>query len=589
MDNTIESARFDALRQLNLLDTPPSESFDRITRMASQIFGLPISAISLTDTDRQWFKSRVGVEHMSIPRDRAPCSAVAEATQALLVPDLLDDATYADSILAQQGVRFYAGAPLTTREGYGLGALCVLGTEPRPATTPAEMAALSDLAGMVMAQIELQHAFGRIDPLSGLPNRTQLFEDLDDLGRDDPDRARLLVFVDLARAEQIDDGARVMGSGYVDDMVQEAARTLRSFLGGKRTAYHVATTQFAYIAGPGVEPDTLVAQIGTMLQRLRTRSTVRFVMNAAVGIAPFVSSRTEPRDVLRMAHNAALDARDRESPISIYSSAEDCAHRRRFTLLGDFGAALSRPDELRLMYQPRIDLASGRCVGAEALLRWTHPTLGDISPAEFIPIIEQTSLARPTTAKVLDIGLEQLGAWGAASLDIRLSINVSASNLDESDFAQQVELYLLKHRVPPAMLELELTETAIMDGSGCALDQMTTIDAAGITLAIDDFGTGHSSLSYLQRLPAKVVKIDQSFIADLLDSEREQTLVRSMIGLSHDLGYRVVAEGIETADVAALLTDMGCDEGQGYHFARPMEVQAFEAWLANTRGRRAAA
>ena len=165
MEDTSESARLDALRQLNLLDTPPSESFDRITRMASQIFGLPIAAVSLTDKDRQWFKSRVGVAHQSIPRDRAPCAQVAEHREPVVVEDLRADACYAQSVLAGTGARFYAGAPLITREGHGLGALCVIGVEPRT-VTELEMSALRDLAAMVMAQIELQHAFGRIDPTS---------------------------------------------------------------------------------------------------------------------------------------------------------------------------------------------------------------------------------------------------------------------------------------------------------------------------------------------------------------------------------------------------------------------------------------
>ena len=211
----------DALYQLNLLDTPASESFDRITRMAAQLFAVPISAVSLTDRDRQWFKSRVGVEHMSIPREKAPCSQVAETANTVVIPDLLADACYATSVLAEQGVRFYAGAPLTTRDGFALGALCVLGTEPRTATAP-ELAALNDLAQMAMAQIELQHAFGRIDPLSGLPNLTQFIDDLDDLGRDDPGRKRFAVVIELARPEQISAGVRVMGSAYIEEMVRRA-------------------------------------------------------------------------------------------------------------------------------------------------------------------------------------------------------------------------------------------------------------------------------------------------------------------------------------------------------------------------------
>lgn len=573
-----EEARLDALYKLNLLDTAPSESFDRITRMATQIFGLPVSAVSLTDRDRQWFKSRVGVEHMAIPREKAPCAQVAESAEAFVIPDLLADDCYQTSLLAKQGVRFYAGAPLVTRDGFGLGALCVLGTEPRTATA-LEMASLNDLAQMVMSQIELQHAFGRVDPLSGLPNRTQFVDDLDDLGRDNPDQPRLAVLVDLARAEQLNTGVRVMGSGYIDDMVQEASRTLRGTLGPRRTIYHTATTQFAFIAAPDIDVETCLVQLGQLLEQLRAASNARFVMSATTGVAPFVTGRTVPRDALRTAQNAALDARASETGVSVYSSSKDGAHRRRFGLLNDFGAALAQPDQLRLVFQPRINLATGICVGAEALLRWSHPTLGNVPPGEFIPIVEQTSLARPTTAWVLNMGLQQLGAWCAAGKCIRLSLNVSAANLNEANFAKSVQLHLLKHRVSAAMLELEVTESAVMENSGRAAGQLAALNDAGVQLAIDDFGTGYSSLSYLQRLPAKVVKIDQSFIRNLASDVREQALVRSMISLSHDLDYRVVAEGIETQGVADLLAQMGCDEGQGYFFARPMELINFERWL----------
>jgi EAL domain-containing protein (putative c-di-GMP-specific phosphodiesterase class I)/GAF domain-containing protein len=587
MADSNEDARLDALYQLNLLDTPPSESFDRITRMAAQLFGLPISAVSLTDRDRQWFKSRVGVEHMSIPREKAPCAQVAESTDTVVIPDLLADECYATSILAAQGVRFYAGAPLTTRDGFGLGALCVLGTEPRAATEP-ELAALNDLAQMAMAQIELQHAFGRIDPLSGLPNLTQFIDDLDDLGRDDPGRKRFAVVIELARAEQISAGVRVMGSAYIEDMVREAASALRTELGG-RQAYHTGIAQFAYLATPDTEQDSYLERLAAGLRRPRPGSKAQLVMNATIGVAPFVSGETPSRDVLRQAHSAALDAVNSGIGVSIYSPSIDETHQRRFTLLHDFRAALESQSQLRLVYQPRVDLRSRRCLGAEALLRWTHPELGEVSPAEFIPIVEQTSLARDTTAKVLDGGLAQLRAWQRAGIDLQLSINVSATNLDEVDFAQQVQLYLLKHRLPAAMLELEVTESAIMGNAGHAIAQLDAIASTGVRLAIDDFGTGHSSLAYLQRLPARVVKIDQSFVRALTAGEREQTLVRSMVSLSHDLGYRVVAEGVETAEVADLLAEMGCDEAQGYHFARPLEPEDFVRWFASRGGAKAAA
>ncbi len=574
-----EEARLDALYQLNLLDTPPSASFDRITRMASQIFNLPISAVSLTDRDRQWFKSRVGVEHCSIPREKAPCAHVAESTKALVIHDLLADPYYAESLLAETGVRFYAGVPLVTREGFGLGSLCVLGTEPRTASEP-EMAGLSDLADMVMSQIEMQHAFGRVDPLSGFPNRTQFLDDLEDLGRDAPGQRRFVVLLDLARNDQLSNGLRVMGPSFVDDMVQDAARTLRATLGAGRTAYHIAATQFAFLSPPEPEPNAYLGLLGSMLSNAQSNSRVRFAMTTAIGVAPIILGKTIPRDVLRTAYSAAQDARASEHAVSLYAPAKDRVHGRKFALLNDFGAALEELDQLRLVFQPRIDLASGRCIGAEALLRWKHPMLGEVSPGEFIPIIEQTSLGRSTTAWVLNAAMQQRGIWQKEGFDLQLSINVSAANLEESDFAERVQLYLLKHRLRPEAIELEVTESAVMENGGRAMSQLLALNAAGVSLAIDDFGTGYSSLAYLQRLPARVVKIDQSFMRDLAEDEREQALVRLMVTLSHELGYRVVAEGVETAGAAAILADMGCEEAQGYYFARPMEAADFRLWLA---------
>jgi GGDEF domain-containing protein len=284
-----EDARLAALRQLNLLDTAPTEAFDRITRMASQLFGLPIAAVSLTDSDRQWFKSRVGVDHCSIPREKAPCAQVAESSQGLVIPDLLLDPCYRDSTLASTGVRFYAGAPLTTREGFCLGSMCVLGPEPRQASE-SEMASLHDLAAMVMAQIELQHAFGRVDPLSGLPNHNRFIEDLEDLAEDRPARERrFAVLVDVANPEQLGNAMRVMGPSFLNEIIQEAAAAIKSAIGPTRTAYHVAPTQFAFLSPPDVEEQIYVALLA---------STMTAPRPARAGLAPQQADRgvgTAPR------------------------------------------------------------------------------------------------------------------------------------------------------------------------------------------------------------------------------------------------------------------------------------------------------
>lgn len=576
-----EEARLDALYQLKLLDTSPAESFDRITRMASQIFNLPVAAVSLTDRDRQWFKSRVGVEHCSIPREKAPCAQVAESGRLLVIEDFLKDPCYADSPLGRAGTRFYAGAPLTTSDGYGLGSLCVLGTEPRQAS-PSEMAALVDLASMVMAQIELQHAFGRIDPVSGLPTRHQFRDDLIDLARDRTGEQRLAVVIDIARDDQISRITRVMGGSRVDDMIREATQALVKILGKDSSVYHVGPVQFAFLSPPGVEQADYIQALQSGFKTVRASSSVRFVTNVSIGVRPFILGEVPADDVIRGAASAAQDARYADGVIALYSSVNDTAHRRQYNLLRDFGAALEAGDQLRLVYQPRIELATGRCIGAEALLRWQHPRLGEISPGEFIPIIEQTSLAKATTQWVLDAAMDQLVSWNHSDSEMVVSVNISAANLGEADLIQRIRLGLLKRKLRPNRLEIELTESAIMDDPDRALAMLSELAESGICLAIDDFGTGHSSLAYLQRLPAHVVKIDQAFVRNLTKAAgADFLLVETMIGLAHKLDYRVVAEGIETAEAAGVLTNLGCEQAQGFWFARPMEAETFAAWLSD--------
>lgn len=248
-----EEARLNALRDLDLLDTPESESFDRITRMASQLFDMPISAVSLTDHDRQWFKSHVGTNGRQIPRLLAPCADVATCREFLLVPDLLEDARFATSPLAKAGVRFYAGAPLVTREGHGLGAMCVLDNRPR-SISPAQIALLEDFAAMVMAQVELQHNFGRIDPLSGLPNRHQLVEDLKDLARLTPGASYTAVLIELAGQQQLYQTVSVLGTAYLDELLRVSSRAIRDALGKGTKLYQVGAATFATVLDDAAKP-----------------------------------------------------------------------------------------------------------------------------------------------------------------------------------------------------------------------------------------------------------------------------------------------------------------------------------------------
>lgn len=579
-----EQERLFALKQLNLLDTPPSESFDRITRMASQIFDLPIAAVSLTDSDRQWFKSRVGVAHTEIPRFKACCGEVADTSGVLVVNDLLTSPDYSDSTLAHSGIRFYAGAPLITRDGYTLGAMCVLGTEPRAITDP-EMAVLRDLAAMVMGQIEMQHAYGRVDPLTGLANRSQFLEDLDDLARDKPGEPLFAFFTDLVDVAQMIAIQRVMGPAFLDKLVRSAASHLQRSLPEGVRLYSASPCQFVHVMATrsAREAVSLAARWRAGLAALAPDDSASMMMRPAIGVAPFRLGERLAEDALRIAHSACQDARQDETGVGLYSSEIDALHQRRFMLLADFRTALAQPGQLRLDYQPRVDMKTGACVGAEALIRWEHPQLGNVSPVEFIPLVEQTRLARPLTAWVIATAVEQAACWQHMGLGLCISINVTALNLEETDFADTLIAALAERNLASSAIELELTESALISNSPAASAQLAALQAAGISIAIDDFGTGYSSLSYLQKISAQVVKIDRSFITSLGQRTRSQTLVKSMVNMAHDLGYSVVAEGIEEIEVYDLLRALGCDEAQGYLLSRPLRVDAFEHWLATHR------
>ncbi len=578
-----EEARLSVLRQLNLLDTPPGENFDRITRMASQLFNLPVAAVSLTDHDRQWFKSRVGVDHWEIPRFKACCGEVADSSDVIVVNDLLASELYRDSHLAASGIRFYAGAPLTTSDGYTLGAMCVLGNEPRQISDD-EKTALEDLAAMVMTQIDLQRAVGRTDPTTGFPNYVSFVEDFEDLAKDSPGATRFVLSIELIDLEQVNALQRLMGPAYLDELSQAAAQGLVKRLGDSARTYHVGPCQFAYVE-TGNRPDMLARAADLRLALLETKvnGSAPFMLRPVVGVTAVTLGQVQPDVALRFAHSACHDARVGEQDIGFYSERSDTRFQRRFSLISDFRNALDADDQLYLVYQPRMDLASGRCTSAEALLRWQHPTLGNVSPAEFIPLVENTSMARDLTDWVMGRAIEQAAAWYRAGMRLRVSINIAAANLEEADFTDRLLEHLNRERLPLTAIELELTESSLISNRKAARKKLENLMALGIRIAIDDFGTGYSSLAYLQTIPAHVVKIDRSFITGLNNQRQSQTLVRSMITMAQELGFSVVGEGVENPEGEDILHALGCNEIQGYLIAKPLTSGDFTRWFNHPR------
>ena len=565
-----EAARLNALRDLKLLDTPPSESFDRLTRMASRLLGAPVSTISLTDGDRQWFKSKVGVDLAEIPREQAPCAYAIKGSDVFVVSDLLEDERFRASPLTAAGIRFYAGAPLITRAGYGLGTICIVDDAPRRISTEEERT-LQDLAGMVMAQIEVQNMIGRVDATTGYPNQHQLFEDLEEQAQRHPGSVVAAVIVEIMSPAEIAHATRVLGTNHADTLAKQAMQAIQRGVGNSARLYHVGQMRCVVLGDVEAASAADLAQrvLGVLVKPV-VCEIVPVTLQPILGCYDFVTGETTPEHVLRRLLNAGDDARESPSKLASYDPVYDQRMARSYALLNDFGAALASEDQLRLVYQPRVELATGKLLGVEALLRWRHPDLGDVSPAEFVPLIEQTALVRPMMDWVLATAVRQAIAWSRSGLDIRVSVNASARNLDETDFAERLLQALRSSRLEPRHLELEFTESAAARDEDNVIAQLETLHGAGVAIAIDDFGTGYSNVSYIQRLPVSILKIDRSFISDLATSERNSKLVRSMIAMAHDLGYRVVAEGIESQDAYEMLVTFGCDEGQGYLMAKPM-------------------
>lgn len=576
-----EEARQNALRDLRLLDTSPSESFDRITRLAGRLLSAPVSTISLTDHDRQWFKSRFGADLAEIPRAEAPCNYAIHKDEVFVVPDMLKDDRFKNSLLARAGIRFYAGAPLITRTGYALGTLCVLDDKPRNVTED-EQRVLVDLAAMVMTQIEVQNAIGRIHPTSGYPNEYQFFEDIEDLVGRHPDMRKTGLLIELSSQQQVTQGLRVLGAAYAEELIRNATGAIRRVLGDEIRIYHVGSTGCLIMLDDPVPGglEAVVDKLGAGLRETTECSGLPMTFDPVVGIYNFALGAVEnARDVMRRLFSAADDARTSGLQIATYNETGDRAHARSFGLINDMRDALEVPQQFRLLYQPVVNFASGQCSGAEALLRWRHKVLGEVGPAEFIPLAEGTALIHPLTAWVVDTAIGQAAVWHKAGRGAKVSINVSVRNLEESDFADALARVLDRHSLPPALAQIEFTESVLVSYSTRAVDQLGALRGMGVSIAIDDFGTGYSGLSYLRQLPATVLKIDQSFVKSLAVSAYDQKLVHGVISMAHDLGYSVVAEGIENHEAYDMLAAWGCDEAQGYLIAHPLPAAMMDQWL----------
>lgn len=578
--NGSEAERLAVLRSKRLLDTEASEAFDRITRLASSLFDTPVALVTLMDDDRLWFKSRVGVDACETDRDTAICNRTILDTSVMVVEDLAADGRFADSPMLADGYRFYAGAPLLTRSGHALGTLCILDRDPRRFDAQARCQ-LSDLAAMVMAQIDLHQAVGTTDEMTGLPNGTQLAYDLEDLCQIDAGDLRTLVLVEAFSHDQLEEAQCAIGSTPLEAVMRDFAARLGKWLGDRAVLYKTNEARFAFMLPGQSRPDHdefVAAMTAHLAQPFRDgRSQVEVELTPQAGLATFELHHDCTADLMRRAASALYQARLLQQNFAWFTTETDASGRRAYALLQELPRGLAE-GEFRLVYQPKMDLHTRLYKGVEALIRWRHPHLGELSPGEFIPLVEGSRLIHLVTEWVLHTALAQLSVWQAEGLSVTMAVNVSAKNLEHPDFLRVLQNACAVHGIAPNQLHIECTENAALDGQQ-TLQVLHQIRALGMQVSLDDFGVGYCNIACLHSLPAGLLKLDQSLIRPIATDKRAWDLLKSIIQFGHALGFQLLAEGVETAEVFDMLESSGCDAVQGYYLARPLEAPALVALL----------
>ncbi|MEB0039510.1 MULTISPECIES: phosphodiesterase DibA [unclassified Pseudomonas] len=443
------------------------------------------------------------------------------------------------------------------------------------------VAVFSDISAIKRSQSEFMH-LAHHDPLTDLPNRL-LFTDRTRQAlahAQAQKRGCALLLIDLDHFKNINDS---LGHNVGDQVLKIVAQRLHTLFDNGMTLARLGGDEFAVLA----ENCQQVMQAAELAQKiidgLKQPFTVdqhQLFISASIGISLFPNDALNAEQLLRNADSALFKAKnDGREGYALYTEELTAHAQQRVELAGELRRAIEH-EELRVFYQPVHDLYSGRMLGVEALVRWQHPERGLVSPGEFIPIAEQSGLIADIDAWVLKTSCRQMREWRESGFDLEfVAVNVSSRVFGHSDLYQQVARVLSETGLDPAILELEVTESAVMEDPEMALEQLHRLRELGLRLAIDDFGTGYSSLLRLKSMPVHKLKIDQGFVAGLPHDEDDAAIVRIIIALGQALGMKVLAEGIERPEQASFLLENHCELGQGYLFGRPQPPEELNSKL----------
>lgn len=420
------------------------------------------------------------------------------------------------------------------------------------------------------------------DALTGLPNRLLLSRALDGLSNTTP---TALFMLDLDRFKDVNDS---LGHATGDAVLTILGQRLRGALSEQNLIARIGGDEFAVVIPNYTDIIDLRALADDLLERVRSpikTGSNTIEVGGSIGIALCPEHGVDGGALLQRADVAMYVAKNNRTNVEFYSAEADHSSIRHLKITGALRGAIAN-NELEVYYQPKVRLSDLKCIGVEALARWNHAELGNVTPGEFVPLAEESDLIMPLTRWSVMRALKDAAAWRASGLDIGMAVNLSARHLRDPAFAEELLRAIRLHDTDPNILELEITETALMSDPAKAVAAIRVLTEAGVKIAIDDFGTGFSSLAYLKHLELDTLKIDRCFIKDITTNTNDQTIVRSTLRMAHSLDLSVVAEGIEERSHYELLRDLGCDVGQGYWIAKPMSADKLLAWAdAWDRGR----
>ncbi|OKP52642.1 hypothetical protein A8A12_04485 [Serratia marcescens] len=568
-------ASIDALQGLGSSHDDAIQQVLSITRKLLQASGC---LIYLYGSRKIWIRAQIGIAFDAIDFASPLFNFVRFHGEALCCPDTLADERFAaDPMVQSAAIRHCIAMPLNTREGFTIGAFCLVGPQPK-AFTRRQAELLRSMTTIVSELIEAQSEIGLVDAVTRLPNRQRLMGDLGNLPAAEKHVLLLIDTIDIKYAYEM---ARSFGLSTVELLLGDIGHFLKAAFLSERMLYSIAPGRFAVIIAAqqmSQAKHDLLRCADRLHQEVRGAVPLRLELYA--GYAAFSPALASPAEVLRQATSALQDSIDEGRTLSLYSEPKDAVRKHKFNLFNELAQSLKQNRGLFLEYQPQIDLASGKIVGAEALLRWRHETLGAIPTAEFIPLVENTSLIKPLTDFVIAQALDQLRGLRAAGIRFPISINVTASNLSERHFAKRLKDAVRQRGLQPGDIEIECLESQRIQESSAALACLHALKANGHRIALDDFGAGYSNLNYLRHIPADVVKLDGSLIKQLKTDAESRIIVQNIIDMLHKLDYEVLAEGVEDQESLNYLMQYRCDVAQGFYFSPSVTLEALCAQVA---------